>query len=325
MSSSSSSKSSKNGNNAHQLLSMWTTRRIDTFLQDHIVSKCLPSITDTSTLRDALESVTFFATSMGRVGADFSPLLQDIFQPFLVSIVTSHWSEGLNILENTLTVCRDTGIASPLYSNRDVAQSGDGSGGIMAQDSSAPPRQLLSFPPLARVVNAFLVGLNELRRCLLPCALPELRRNFQQNFLAQAKQILVQNERAVLTPGFLNKKGADAGKLRSIAIELKDEFEKCVEPYLSAALELAVGSIEEMPERKIEVASAEEHREEGDDVATSEATATENSEGINDNGAPTEEDVAVKDHDGNSANEPAERTMSISEPPKEDIPTKLDN
>lgn len=65
------------------------------FLQDHVATKCLSLISDTATLRDALESVTFVATSMGRVGADLSPMLQVVFQPCLVSIVTSHWSDGL--------------------------------------------------------------------------------------------------------------------------------------------------------------------------------------------------------------------------------------
>lgn len=251
------------------------------------MAKCLPSISDTATLRDALESVTFFATSMGRVGADFSPMLQGIFQPCLVSIVTSHWTEGLNVLENTLNICRDTGIASPLYSNREVSASqsesiesaagvGGGGGstndfdsGYDTQKHSAPPRHLLSLPPLARLVNAFLIGLNELRRCLLACAFPELRECFKTDFLDKAKQILVQNERAVLTPGFLNMKGEDAGKLRSVAIELKEEFDNCVGPYLSAALEFGLGSIERMPARKVR------HVEEDEKVESSEEVTEE--------------------------------------------------
>jgi hypothetical protein len=236
------------------LLSMWTTRRIDTFLQDHLSKRCLPQISDTATLRDALESATFFATSMGRLGADFSPVLQTIFQRRLVAIVTSHWVEGLQVLENTLKVCRDSGVASPLYSHRDVS--------VLEQDTTRgdaesvqdhqrvapqPPRSLLVYPPLARLVNAFLVGLNELRRCLLACAFPDLRRFSQEEFMSKAKQILVQNERAVLTPGFLSAKGRDGGKLRSLAAELKDKFESCARPYLEGSLEFALGSFENIP------------------------------------------------------------------------------
>ena len=138
-----------------------------------------------------------------------------------------------------------------------------------AQKHSALSRHLLSLPPLVRLVNAFLIGLNELRRCLLACAFPELRECFKTDFLDKAKQILVQNERAVLTPGFLNMKGEDAGKLRSVAIELKEEFDNCVGPYLSAALEFGLGSIEKMPARKVR------HVEEDEKVESSEEVTEE--------------------------------------------------
>ena len=274
---------------------MWTTRRISTFLQDHLASKCLPQISDTATLRDALESVTFFATSMGRVGADFSPRLQAYFQPCLISIVTSHWTDGLNVLDNTLKVCRDTGIASPLYSNRDITSSGNQLFGDTTDEydptnkrkTPAPPRQLLAHPPLARLVNAFLIGLNELRRCLLACAFPELRAFFLKDFLGKAKQYLVQNERAVLTPGFLNKKG-EAGKLRSIAVNLKEEFETCVEPYLIGALDVALGFFDNMPKKVDEPYTEEEKigseeegtREQGMNVPVVEEDTIEQSDSI---------------------------------------------
>ena len=247
---------------------MWTTRRIQTFLHEYLAKKCLPQITETSTLRDALESVTFFATSMGRVGADFSPLIQPYFESRLVSIVTTHWTDGISVFENTLKVCRDTGIASPLYSNRDVnalsdeqtssAYDLDNYDPLNKRKAPAPPRQLLSHPPLARLVNAFLTGLNELRRCLLSCAFPELRRFFQKDFLEKTKQLLVQNERAVLTPGFLQQKGEDASKLRNMAVELKEEFDSCVQPYLMGAIEVAFGSFDNVPQPTKEEEKEEE-------------------------------------------------------------------
>ncbi len=236
-----------NSDKASQLLSMWTSRRIDTFLHQQLSLKYLPLISDTATLRDALESSTFFATSMGRIGADFSPLLPDFFVPHLVSIVTSHWNDGLNALQDTLKVCREAGIATPLYNSREVIspigtdldEEGD-TIACVGTKTPSPPRQLLSLPPLARLVNSFLAGLNELRRCLLTSAFLQLRSNYKENFVSKVKAILVENERAVLKPGFLSK-GEEAGKLRSVAVELKEEFDGCVEPYLSSALEVALG------------------------------------------------------------------------------------
>ncbi len=234
---------------------MWTTRRIDTFLNQQLATKYLPLISDTATLRDALESTTFFATSMGRIGADFSPLLPVYFIPRLISIVTSHWSNGLNALQDTLKVCRDAGVASPLYNSREVishigAEEGD-SGAGNGNKTPSPPRQLLSLPPLARLVNAFLNGLNELRRCLLASAFPQLRSFFHESFVVKAKAILIENERAVLKPGFLKSKGDEAGKLRNIAIEMKDEFDSCVKPYLDIALEVSFGNFEGMLSNEI--------------------------------------------------------------------------
>ena len=229
---------------------MWTTRRIDTFLHQQLSSKYLPMISDTATLRDALESATFFATSMGRIGADFSPLLPAFFNPRLISIVTSHWTDGLNALQDTLKVCREAGIASPLYNSREVIspigisieeeEEEEGISAVQSTKTPSPPRQLLSLPPLARLVNSFLTGLNELRRCLLASSFPQLRSDYHDSFVTKARAILVENERAVLKPGFLSK-GEEAGKLRSVAVELKEEFDNCVEPYLANALEVSFG------------------------------------------------------------------------------------
>lgn len=287
-----SSKNVESSNRAYMLLSMWTTRRIDTFIQDHLSNRCLPQISDTATLRDALESATFFATSMGRLGADFSPMLQSIFQKRLIAIVTSHWADGLQVLENTLKLCRDSGVASPLYSHRDVstlkedAREGDTENVLdhHARVAPQPPRSLLVSPPLARLVNAFLVGLNELRRCLLACAFPELRRFSREEFISKAKQILVENERAVLTPGFLSAKGKDGAKLRSLAVELKDKFESCAKPYLEGSLEFALGSFENIAPNAFgpsQVSKEEKAVEENEaETISKDATLDSNDSGI---------------------------------------------
>ena len=188
-------------------------------------------------------------------------------------------------MESTLKVC-DTDIATPLYSNREVVTSKhESTGGNLygsdldhRQKAPAPPRQLLSLPPLAWLVNAFLIGLDELRRCFLACAFPELRTYFRKDFLEKVKQLLVQNVRAVLTPGFLNMKGEDAGKLRSVAVELKEEFETCVEPDLTGALEVALGSFDNIPARPAHNVETEEEVEveTGECVVTNETSEEEN-------------------------------------------------
>jgi len=211
------------------LINMWTTRRIHSFL--NILKQ--HSFADSASLRDAWEASVFFATSMGRLGADFSPLLGKLFAEKMTTLVTSLWTEGLTTLSETLAICRDAGVASPLVSTSAITTSLSGS-----IDDGQPPRVLLALPPLARLVNAFLVGLNELRRCLFPCLFGELRKHLNE-FLMEALVILETNERAVRAPGLRG----EATQLREVASRMLEMMEQVVIPYLRGALELALGDL----------------------------------------------------------------------------------
>lgn len=252
---------------SNHVLNMWMSRRIYSFLYEQLVGKYLPLISDSSTLRDCLETVTFFASSLGRIGADFSPLIPSIFQSALSNLVVSQWNEGVNAFENILKVCRETGNATPLSSNRDITRSSDDDvhdGNEDELDSSnqhrktpPPPRHLLGFPPLARLLNSYLTGLNELRRCLMPGAFSVLRSNFNDDYTNRIREILLTNEREVLTPGFLKVKGGDPTKLRTAAVRLKEEFDACLEPYMRNALEVSFGYIEILPKNVLNPANNE--------------------------------------------------------------------
>jgi len=238
------SSSSNNHDHSFSLLSMWTARRIQTFLTT-LGSNMTTHVHDTATLRDALDAASFFASSMGRVGADFQPLLAPIFEPRLTEMVVGQWNDGLTGMVETLKACRDAGVASPLFgaetSNKD-GESGSNADGIemmMSSRTPAPPRKLLAMPPLARFLNAYLGGLNELRRCLLPSAFPAIR-SAQAKLLADVKLALQQNERAALTPGLRG----EASKLREIASKMKTEFDNCLEPYMTSCLNVALGSVD---------------------------------------------------------------------------------
>ena len=104
-------------------------------------------------------------------------------------------------------------------------------------DRSRPPRQLMALPPLGRLVNAFLTGLNELRRCLLPGILSKLRESLEE-VLKEVASILQVNERAVMTPGLRG----DAVQLREIAKEMQAVMENVVVPYVRGALEASLGN-----------------------------------------------------------------------------------
>lgn len=248
--SSGSNPNNDNGQVSISLLSMWTTRRVHSFLK--ILTIKLQLMDDSGSLRDALDACIFFTGSMGRLGADFTSQLPPLFEQKLMAIVLNNWKEGTNQLAETLKICRDAGVASPLVSST-VAASGTGAsssgtntdaeGDGFNNDSSSsvmmpPPRRLMALPPLGRLVNACLTGLNELRRCLLPGIFPQLRDALEKEFLLETKNILHAHERAVMTPGL---KG-DAAKLRDIAKEMKMITKTIIFSYVRGALELSLGN-----------------------------------------------------------------------------------
>jgi hypothetical protein len=239
--------SSNKDDRSFSLLSMWIARRIQTFLTT-LSSNLETHVNDTATLRDALDAASFFASSMGRVGADFQPLLAPIFEPRLTDMIVIQWNEGLNGMVATLKACTDAGTAGPLIGT-ETHLSKDGYNGygnvhdgievLQSTRTPAPPRKLLAMPPLARFLNAYLGGLNELRRCLLPGAFPAIRSAYRK-LISDSKMALQSNERSTLTPGLRG----EAARLREVASKMKVEFDDCLIPYMNCCLEVALGCLD---------------------------------------------------------------------------------
>lgn len=220
------------------LLSMWTTRRVQSFLSS--LSRRLAAVDDCAVLRDALDAAVFFAASMGRVGADFRALLPPVFAPRLVVIVRRRWEAGRDRLARTLRVCREAGVAGPLAAqddDRQVVVDVVVASGVGPDDAPPPPRALAILPALAALSNDVSRGLNEARRCLLVAALPDLRRTLRA-VLDESRTMLEANERAVKVPGF----AGEATKLRDAARRMRVAFEETVAPYCTMALDVAFGA-----------------------------------------------------------------------------------
>ena len=216
------------------LLSMWCSRRVHSFLG--MVASQLQRMEDSAALRDALEASVFFSTSMGRLGADFTAQLPALFEPKMLALVEVAWKDGPQHLEETLKVCRDAGVAAPLVSLNvppDAAAPAPAAEG----QPMAPPRSLMALPPLARVVNAVLTGLNDLRRCLLPGIFTRLRSSLEE-IIAEVRSILSANEKAANAPTLRGEKK----ELREAAAKMRITFEEIVEPYLRGSLEMALGN-----------------------------------------------------------------------------------
>ena len=221
------------------LLSMWTSRRVHSFLA--MLEGQLNRMEDSAALRDALEASVFFSTSMGRLGADFTAQLPVLFENKMLFLVEQAWKDAPQQLEETLKVCRDAGIGAPLISQNVPESTPTMPANTATADGQPmpPPRSLMALPPLARVVNAILIGLNDLRRCLLPGIFTALRASLE-SVIADIKRILSVNEKTVNAPTLRGEKR----ELREAASRMRITFKNLVEPYLRGSLEMALGNFD---------------------------------------------------------------------------------
>lgn len=220
-----------------ELLSLWISRRVYAFLAT--VNKEVQVIRDSSSIRDIFDATVFFAASMGRLGADFSSLLSPVFEEKVHSLVVDIWDEGAKEFSETIRLCREAGLSSPLSSSSLVAGTLPESNFETTASAGprAPPRFLMTLPPMGRFVNAILAGLNELRRCLLPGIFTRLRLSLRQ-ICDSVKNEITANERLLMTPGL----SGDASQLREKAKEMRLVFADVVIPYLYGALEYSLGN-----------------------------------------------------------------------------------
>ena len=265
------------------LLRLWMSRRVEGFLQILATAR----FADTSALRDATEAAIFFATSVGRLGADFTARLPPILEPALVQLVTAPWQQGAQQLQETLVTCREAGVATPLTASGTETTPPDAADIILK-----PPRCLLEFPPLARFVNALLTGLNELRRCLLPNAVYALQGALRNVLADVQQQALRVHERAVHVPGF----GPGAAPLRQAAVLYQTTWTNVVEPYAWAALYAAVGdeAVAQTYWETVQVnlqPAANKEKEEKDNVEEDTTSSTKEKPATTSDDGTTEEEV----------------------------------
>ena len=233
-------------------------------------------------LRDLLEATVFFASSMGRLGADFSAhWIPDIFENALVDWIVHHcWiQQGVKPLHEVWAICQQVNVAAPLVASGTSSSTGSSgrgaassaaamvvysnpnaeeveqlfhdfvvpaSGTSLLEQPLAPPRVLMQVPPLGRFVNAVLLGLNELRRCLLPSALPRLEQALEEEILQVVSQELKRLERQLITAapargGSSHQKDNLKMFREVISLEYMPIWNQIVIPYCRGSLWTAMG------------------------------------------------------------------------------------
>jgi hypothetical protein len=170
---------------ATAVLGAWSTHHVHKLMTD--LSILLPQIEEGTSLRTVLEQAVFFATRMGEVGCDFSGLLLPLFQNVLVSRIqkdlrtaTKHFKDMVSNEKFSTDIddqMREQVV--PLYLSQDKEKDGLGKEFSMSKpvgtkstmsDEVAAPSALMTFPPLAYLLNAILSSLNFLRECPMSVA-----------------------------------------------------------------------------------------------------------------------------------------------------------
>ncbi|CAM9612455.1 unnamed protein product, partial [Scytosiphon promiscuus] len=170
------------------VLSLWLLRRVSAFVEQ--LKGVLPLIEDGGLLRSLLEECMFFGASMGRLGTDFRGLLVPVFEDRVSGAAAAQWATAsaefvttlrdiaaievaggngsslLYVPDKTAATAAAAAAASVVAGDGDNKKAallsvGGGDGGV-----PSPPRSLMAFPPVARLLNLVLTSFNQLRECL---------------------------------------------------------------------------------------------------------------------------------------------------------------
>ena len=112
-----------------------------------------------------------------------------------------------------------------------------GGGGAGGGEALAPPSSTLRYPPLARLLNAWLPALNQLRPCAPHAAAPRLRAHLEASCLAVADALLAFEREYKPPPAKDGRASAAEGDERGIGAALCAEAAQHVLPHACACFE----------------------------------------------------------------------------------------
>ena len=180
-SSSSSSSSSKTKTFKYaDLLHVWSSRRINAYLQD--LRTHLPFVHEGANLSSVFEHCMYCGMSLGRIGLDFRCLLVPVFEDAVVKLFRKHTKNALSIFGSMLANYKWPKGAGERRDARERRDAGTAS-------SAGPPYSLMQHPPLAVLTNSILTAFNELRHCAPRAIAKDLTRDLEDN-LGEVEQML---------------------------------------------------------------------------------------------------------------------------------------
>jgi hypothetical protein len=154
--------SSERGTTA--LLHSWLVQRTTFFL--NALRRDLPQITDGASLASLLDQCMYFGLSLGRVGADFRPLLAPLFAARIFDVFERAVERAT---QRFVKRVRREQIPAPVAAVGHPAAAAPAAsaaaGASSATQMPVPHASLVAHTWLALLANGWLTALNELRQC----------------------------------------------------------------------------------------------------------------------------------------------------------------
>ncbi|KAJ3045698.1 conserved oligomeric Golgi complex component [Rhizophlyctis rosea] len=172
------------------ILSSYVSEMIRRFLD--VLDHHLPNIHSASTVNSLMTETMYYGMSLGRVGVDFRPILAPPFEYAVERIVRGKIDDGVEAFGEWAANCG--GELRGLYVRiadgmmRGGGEFGKGLGGMTSLSTSvvAPPGEAMSYPPFARLINAFFGAYNELRLVPVVSLLPSMMEHVEGSLVGVA-------------------------------------------------------------------------------------------------------------------------------------------
>uniref|UniRef100_A0A2P2I3N7 Conserved oligomeric Golgi complex subunit 8 n=2 Tax=Hirondellea gigas TaxID=1518452 RepID=A0A2P2I3N7_9CRUS len=148
----------------HAILQSWILHKVSRLLS-MLRRELLKGGIAGSNLESLLAQCTFFGQSLSRIGADFRPLLPDIFQEAATRQLERDIRTANHKFDESLSAFSLLDAFPVMTAPPQLHTQGS---------SSRPPLALLEFPPLGHYVNSLVVAFNTLRLCCFTALLPTL-------------------------------------------------------------------------------------------------------------------------------------------------------
>lgn len=213
---------------ASSVISSWLIIMTNNLLED--IQSLLLQIEDGASVKAVLDQTLFFSDRMSQVGGDFSPYIFPMFCSTISRRISNEWISALANFKSILVTERMTIkvdgsdneqiVPSFLPQNETVSMTlgtvlpttpNLSSRSPRTVEDIPPPTQLLTLPPLAYLLNAYLTGLNFLRDCAIIDCYDMALETFEKNiceafrfFVDMAPEIRQRGQKYTITDGLPN-------------------------------------------------------------------------------------------------------------------------